>query len=280
MKILIGSSIFLIIVIVIACSTAYKATDFSVRDVNSVTENWPANTKDASTVLIGKFGLPDEVTSSSLVWNNKGVWKKTVLMRDGIPHDFPVPHTDYLMQTINYKVPVEKYTDLARYDGSVIVERTRGTLSARCDREEMNFLSLNLAHDIITGKKTVDEARDYYARAALQFKEGSTGVTGRTTDPTARTTDPAERRTDTTARTTDPAERRTDTAVRRTEPIDRTDTTMARRTDSIERRAETTERRTDLKEGGIDPYLQGLQFTIPQGDTGDRDVPANRTKMN
>src|SRR5688572_30984795 len=197
MKILKGSAIFLITVIVIACHTAYKATDFSVKDVNSITENWPANTKEAANLLIGKFGVPDEVTSSTLVWKDRGVWKKTVLMRDEIPHDFPMAHTDYLTQTINYKVPIGKYDDLARYDGSVIVERTKGTLSARCDKEEMNFLALNLAHDIITGKKTVDEARDYYAKAATKFKEG-----------------------------------------------------------------------------GSDPYVQGLQFSVPQGETGDRDVPA------
>lgn len=173
MKRFTGSGIFLIIVTVMACHSAYKATDFSTRDVNSITENWPANTKEASNVIIGKFGIPDELTSSSLIWKDKGVWKKTVLMRDEIPHDFPMPHTDYLLQTINYKVPVEKYDDLASFDGSVIVDRTKGTLSARCDREEMNFLALNLAHDIITGKKTVEEARDYYAKTATKFKEGN-----------------------------------------------------------------------------------------------------------
>ena len=202
MKLIAGSAICLTIIIsVMSCKTTYKATDFSVNDVNSVTETWPANTKDASNVLISKFGVPDEVTSSTLIWKNRGVWKKTVLMRNEIPHDFPMPHTDYLMQTINYKVPVEKYDDLARYDGSVIVERTKGTLSARCDKEEMNFLALNLAHDIITGKKTVEEARDFYAKTAMKFKDG-----------------------------------------------------------------------------GTDPYTQQLQFSIPEGDTGYKDVPAKMMK--
>lgn len=202
MKLITGSAICLTIIIsVMACKSSYKASDFSVKDVNSITATWPANTKDASNALISKFGVPDEVTSSTLIWKDRGVWKKTVLMRDEIPHDFPMPHTDYLMQTINYKVPVEKYDDLARYDGSVIVERTRGTLAARCDKEEMNFLALNLAHDIITDKKTVEEARDFYAKTAMKFKEG-----------------------------------------------------------------------------GTDPYTQGLQFSVPKGDTGDKDVPAKMMK--
>ena len=201
MRTLTVSAIFVTFLIVIACHSAYKATDFSVRDVNSITNDWPAKTRDASNLLINKFGVPDEVTSTTLVWKDRGVWKKTVLMRNEIPHDWPMAHTDYLMQTINYKVPVEKFNDLARYDGSVIVDRTKGTLSARCDKEEMNFLALNLANDIITGKKTVEEARDYYERTAMKFKNG-----------------------------------------------------------------------------GADPYLQGLQFNVSKTETGDRDMPATKMK--
>jgi hypothetical protein len=33
----------------------------------------------------------------------------------------------------------------------VIVERTKGELSARCEGEEANFLAINLAHQIVTG---------------------------------------------------------------------------------------------------------------------------------
>ncbi len=33
----------------------------------------------------------------------------------------------------------------------------------------MNFLALNLAHDIVTGKRMVDEAREFYAETAMTF---------------------------------------------------------------------------------------------------------------
>lgn len=36
----------------------------------------------------------------------------------------------------------------------------------------MNFLALNLAHDVATGKKTVKEARAYYAKSAMDFMQG------------------------------------------------------------------------------------------------------------
>jgi hypothetical protein len=52
----------------------------------------------------------------------------------------------------------------------VIVERTAGEVSARCHDEEANNLALNLMHDIVTGKKSVQEARDYYAKEFISYR--------------------------------------------------------------------------------------------------------------
>ena len=91
------------------------------------------------------------------------------MYRDEVPHNFPKPHTDVLEQFIDYHVPPEKVTEVACYDGSVIVERTKGEVAARCDMKEMNFLALNLMHEIVTGRRTTDEARKSYAETAMAF---------------------------------------------------------------------------------------------------------------
>lgn len=83
-----------------------------------------------------------------------------------------MPHVDVLEQVISYRVPPDKFDELAEYDGSVIAERTKGTLAARCDKEAMNFLALNLAHDIITGKRSVGDARKFYAATAMATMKG------------------------------------------------------------------------------------------------------------
>ena len=62
---------------------------------------------------------------------------------------FPAPHPDVMKQAIDYRVALDKYDDLAMYDGSVIVERTKGELAARCEMEGANFLAINLAHDVV-----------------------------------------------------------------------------------------------------------------------------------
>ncbi|MBI4376857.1 MAG: hypothetical protein HY549_10465 [Elusimicrobia bacterium] len=116
--------------------------------------------------MIDKYGQPNEFTNSLLVWHNNGPWERTIVHRDGVAHNFPRKHSDVLQQFIKYRVPVDKFDDLAAFDGSLYPDRTRGELSAKSDREEMNVLALNLADDIIRGKKTVEQARQYYDRAA------------------------------------------------------------------------------------------------------------------
>jgi hypothetical protein len=51
-----------------------------------------------------------------------------------------------------------------------VVGRTAGEVSARCHDEQANFLALNLMHDIVTGAKSVDEARAYYAEEFLNAR--------------------------------------------------------------------------------------------------------------
>ena len=59
---------------------------------------------------------------------------------------------------------------LAEFDGSVVVERTAGEVSARCHDEQANVLALNLMHDLVTGAKSPQEARDYYAKEFADYR--------------------------------------------------------------------------------------------------------------
>ena len=147
---------------------------FTAEQVKSLVADWPQTSNEAANAMIDKYGAPDGVTSTMLVWNDNGPWARTIVSKEPVQHDFPMPHEDVLEQVIYHEVPIDKIDDLARYDGSVIVERTKGTISARCDKEGANFLALNLAHDIITDDKTVDEARQAYAEAIQQKMLGQT----------------------------------------------------------------------------------------------------------
>lgn len=135
-------------------------------------DDWPETAKEAANAMMEKYGEPHEHTESLLIWYDTAPFTKTVVYKEEVQHDFPMPHKDVLEQFINYDVPVDKFDDLARYDGSVIVERTKAIMSARCDKEGANLLALNLAHDIIEGNRDVEEARQYYADAIMKMMQG------------------------------------------------------------------------------------------------------------
>ncbi|HYG86815.1 MAG TPA: hypothetical protein VD978_11210 [Azospirillum sp.] len=133
-------------------------------------EDWPEESREAARLVIDQYGEPDEVTQTQLTWHKPGPWKRIVASKAFYQHNFPAPHIDSVESVIDYQVPVDKYTQLAAFDGSVVVERTAGEVSARCHDEQANFLALNLMHDIVTGTKSVEEARSYYAKEFADFR--------------------------------------------------------------------------------------------------------------
>lgn len=143
-----------------------------MMSADSTIASLPKTPKEVAMKMIGKYGQPNEVTPTMLMRHNNGPWMHTAVFREEVKHDFPGPHTDLLQQWIKYKVPLDKYDDLAMYDGSVVVERTNGMISARCDLEEANFLALNLANDVSMGKRSVAQARKFYAETIMALKKG------------------------------------------------------------------------------------------------------------
>ena len=133
-------------------------------------EAWPEASREAARLVIDKYGEPDEATATLLTWHRPGPWKRIEASRAFHEHRFPTAHTDSVESFIDYRVPIEKLNDIARFDGSVMVDRTAGEVSARCHDEEANLLALNLMHDIVIGAKTVDEARAYYGKEFLDFR--------------------------------------------------------------------------------------------------------------
>ncbi len=183
----------------LASSAAQEATPMAspvaMEMVDEIVSAWPDVPREVAQTVMEKYGPPQEATPSRLIWFDNSPWKRTILYRDSFQHDFPMPHPDLLEQFIDYQAPLDTYDDLAMYDGSVIVELTKGEISARCDKEAMNFLAINLANDIATGERNVEEARQFYAETAMAFMEGESDpyVEGFVFEvPEGGTTDPDE----------------------------------------------------------------------------------------
>lgn len=149
-----------------------KFREIDKATIDEITNDWPEKPSKLADKLVGTYGLPDEVTTERFFWHNVGQWKRIQLYRDGTPHNFPKEHKDHLRQTINYPIDPEFAEDLLEFDGSNVLWRTRGELSADCHKEAMNILTLNLADDIVKGEKTVDEARQAFAELAVKHMMG------------------------------------------------------------------------------------------------------------
>src|SRR5690242_6556266 len=109
-------------------------------------ERWPGESREAARLVIDAYGEPDEIGDTQLIWHRPGPWKRIVASKAFYQHNFPAPHIDAVESVIDYRVPPDRVTALAAFDGSMVVERTAGEVSARCHDEQANFLTLNLMH--------------------------------------------------------------------------------------------------------------------------------------
>ncbi|MEX2111094.1 MAG: hypothetical protein WD802_10850 [Gemmatimonadaceae bacterium] len=192
MKTILGTLITLTMLANVACAPARETIGEQVNATTMIA-GWPETPRMVAKEMIEKYGPPDETTASMLIWHDNGPWKRTIVYREEVPHAFPKQHTDLLEQFVDYRVRPALFDELAEYDGSVIVERTKGEMSARCDKEAMNFLALNLANDIVAGRRTVADARRVYAETAKAFMTGnqtSAYVTGLQFRPMSGAADP------------------------------------------------------------------------------------------
>jgi hypothetical protein len=149
-------------------ATLAEATDGSPPQISG----WPEHPKAVAGYMIEKYGQPLEHTGSRLIWSGNKPWKWSVLFAEEVQHLFPTPHPDVLEQAIRYKVPQEKCSDLAKFNGAIIVRITKGELSAQCHKEEHNFLAINLAHEIISNMRTVENARKFQTETLKALQAG------------------------------------------------------------------------------------------------------------
>jgi hypothetical protein len=144
----------------------------SEAKVQSILKDWPAAQKNIADQMIAKYGLPNEATTTKLFWYKNGPWKRTELSKDIVLHHWPTVHTDFLTQVIDYRVPPEQFHLIAQFDGSIICDRTRGEVSARCDSESANVLGMNMVHEIVTGKRSVKDARRISCENTVAYNLG------------------------------------------------------------------------------------------------------------
>jgi hypothetical protein len=135
--------------------------DPAVEKARSIIRDWPADSQNAAGAMIDKYGVPDLAGGTMLVWRDREPFNRIVAFRDPVKHMFPFEHNDVLLEEVRLKVPLDKVAEVLRFDGSLLIDRTRGTVASRADKESNNLIALNVANDIIQGKRDVESARRF-----------------------------------------------------------------------------------------------------------------------
>lgn len=134
------------------------------RAAEQEVERWPSRSRTAARVTMARYGMPDEVGEDALVWRSNGPWKRTTVHRRAWLRYAFGAEPDCVENTVAYEVPARSLEDLARFDGRVSADPARAELSSRAGSESVNYLILNLADEIVNGKRTVAEAKAFRAR--------------------------------------------------------------------------------------------------------------------
>lgn len=137
----------------------------------TVVEIWPPAQRAAARALIEKYGRPAQYDSHALAWFNNGIWKRTIIYRRGQTRG-KNRDREFLQQTVGYIVPADKIAALTKFDQRLEVSQTAGEMTFTSDREATNLLALNLADEIVTGKRTVASARAFFLRTTILAAAG------------------------------------------------------------------------------------------------------------
>jgi hypothetical protein len=121
-------------------------------------------------MMVDKYGPPDRVEISRVVWENKGPWKRIAVWDDMELHEMSRSKDANIEETIAYLVPEQKRREVEDFSRRVKVSRDGAELSARSFSEERIFLTLNLADEIVRGAKTPSQAKTFYA-ATIQLAD-------------------------------------------------------------------------------------------------------------
>ena len=157
---------------VLVCAAIGTALAAAPATPQSIIRSWPEAERTAAGAMIEKYGKPSQFDHRALVWFNNGRWKRTIVYRNGLHRGGPARGKVFLEQSIGYIIPNDKLAELKRFDRRLDVSPTAGELTFTSDSEATNLLALNLADEIVVGKRSVADARAYFAKTSRLAASG------------------------------------------------------------------------------------------------------------
>jgi len=116
------------------------------------------------------YGLPDYVKPSvknyhaGCCWINIAGVDKVEVMDEAIEHASPIPHFDFVYSTIylDKKLKASHVGDFAVVTGSILCDKLKNQVTARCGKLVKNAVTLQFVKDVVAGK--VDAKKAEYSK--------------------------------------------------------------------------------------------------------------------
>jgi hypothetical protein len=141
--------------------------NLSGRTPETVIIGWPMQSYRLARMMISEYGQPSEVRDASLTWLGTKPWSRIVVYREA-PADSR--GRGRLEQSAAYRMTPGREDSLASFDPTVA--SSDGLLTARADSESENFLALNLADDVVNGRRSPRQASALRARLLKLWNSG------------------------------------------------------------------------------------------------------------
>jgi hypothetical protein len=110
-------------------------------------------------VLLEKYGIPDDIVASQLSWNDRRPWTTVVVFRD--PE--AAGRSNHLLESTAYGgVPLARWREFSSFGRGTAYDPATQELSARTNGEATNLLALNLADEVLRGRRSAADARAYF----------------------------------------------------------------------------------------------------------------------
>jgi hypothetical protein len=153
---------------------AFSAVD-QVRtqaQVQTLIAQWPPASRLAAGTMLEKYGAPDSATSNGLIWRRRGNWTRIEVYRD----EHPAKRNGILESVVRCTVPVASWADLNALELGVSYEPIGEMLSSASESEADNILALNVAFDVIKGRRSVPDARKFYLKTTGLAMSGKSSL--------------------------------------------------------------------------------------------------------
>lgn len=140
----------------------------------SIILHWPTYSYRLARMMLSQYGQPVEASDHRITWLDNGPWKKTVVYRKPPEERALTEDSGRLEQSVAYRVPHDRLGDLGRFDMDIEADTEAGRLTAISDSESENFLSLNLADEVIQGRRSPKSAKDFHRKQLSLRDAGKT----------------------------------------------------------------------------------------------------------